>query len=70
VEEDSSLFLQGVSHDIFLPRVKEKKIMYEKPEPAGPTIPKTNFFYGIIVLEEDHINEGHPLFDIYYSDNE
>jgi hypothetical protein len=29
VEEDSSLFLQGVSHDIFLPGIKEKKIMYE-----------------------------------------
>jgi hypothetical protein len=46
VEEDSSLFLQGVSHDIFLPGIKEKKIMYEQPEPAGPTIPKTKFFTG------------------------
>jgi hypothetical protein len=27
VEEDSSLFLQEVSHDIFLPRVKEKNLM-------------------------------------------
>jgi hypothetical protein len=70
VEEDSFLFLQGVSHDIFLPGIKEKKIMYEQPEPTGPTIPKMNFFYRIIVLEEDHINEGHPLFDVYYSDDE
>jgi hypothetical protein len=44
--------------------------MYEQPKPAGPTIPKTEFFYGITVLEEDHINEGHPLFDVYYSDDE
>jgi hypothetical protein len=70
VEEDSSLFLQGVSHDIFLLGIKKKKIMYEQSEPAGPTIPKTIFFYGITVLEEDHINEGHPLFDVYYSDDE
>jgi hypothetical protein len=70
VEEDSSLFLQGVSHDIFLPGIKEKKIMYEQPEPTGPTIPKMEIFYGITVLEEDHINEGHPLFDVYYSDDE
>jgi hypothetical protein len=44
--------------------------MYEQPEAAGPTIPETNFFYGITVLEEDHINEGQPLFDVYYSDDE
>jgi hypothetical protein len=44
--------------------------MYEQPEPTGPTIPKTKFFYGITVLEEDHINEGHPIFDVYYSDYE
>jgi hypothetical protein len=31
VEEDSSLFPQGVSHDIFLPGIKEKRIMYEQP---------------------------------------
>ena len=70
MEEDFSLFLQGVSHDIFLPGNKEKKIMCEQPEPAGPTIPKTKIFYGITVLEEDHINEGQPPFDIYYSDDE
>jgi hypothetical protein len=70
VEEDFSLFLQGVSHDIFFPGNKEKKIMCEQPEPAGPTIPKMEIFYGITVLEEDHINEGKPLFDVYYSDDE
>ena len=70
VEEDSSLFLQEVSHDIFLPRIKEKRIMYEKPEAAGPTIPEMENFDGITVLEEGHINEGQPLFDIYYSDDE
>jgi hypothetical protein len=46
VEEDSSLFPQGVSHDIFLPGIKEKRIMYEQPEAAGPTIPETKFFTG------------------------
>jgi hypothetical protein len=70
VEEVSSLFPQGVSHDIFLPGIKEKRIMYEQPEAAGPTVPETEIFYGITVLEEDHINEGQPLFDIYYSDDE
>jgi hypothetical protein len=70
VEAVSSLFLQGVSHDICLPGIKEKKITCEQPEPVGPTIPKTEIFYGITVLEEDHINEGQPLFDIYYSDDE
>jgi hypothetical protein len=70
VEDVSSLFLQGVSHDICLPGIKEKKIMYEQPEAAGPTIPKMDIFDGITVLEEDHINEGQPLFDVYYSDDE
>jgi hypothetical protein len=70
VEEDFSLFLQGVSHDIFLPGIKEKNIMYEQLEPGGPTIPKMEIFYEITILEEDHINEGHPLFDVYYSDDE
>jgi hypothetical protein len=41
VEEDSSLFPQGVSHDIFLPGIKEKRIMYGHPEAAGPTVPET-----------------------------
>jgi hypothetical protein len=70
LEEYSSLFLQGFFHDIFLPGIKEKKIMYEQLEPAGPTIPKMEIFYGITILEEDHINEGHLLFDVYYSDDE
>jgi hypothetical protein len=70
VEAVSSLFLQGVSHDICLPGIKEKKITCERTEPVGPTIPKTKFFDGITVMEEDHINEGQPLFDIYYSDDE
>jgi hypothetical protein len=70
VEEVSSLFPQGVSHDIFLPGIKEKRIMYEQPEAAGPTVPETEIFYGITVLEEGHINEGQLLFDVYYSDDE
>jgi hypothetical protein len=41
VEEDFSLFLQGVSHDIFLPGIKEKKIMYEQPEAVDTTVPET-----------------------------
>jgi transcriptional regulator of NAD metabolism len=40
VEEDFSLFLQEVSHDIFLPRIKEKNIMCEHPDAAGTTIPE------------------------------
>jgi hypothetical protein len=44
--------------------------MCEQPEAVGPTIPETNIFDGITILEEDHINEGQPLFDIYYSDDE
>jgi hypothetical protein len=70
VEEDSSLFPQGVSHDIYLPGIKEKRFMYEKPEAAGPTVPKIEIFDGITVLEEGHINEEQPLFDVYYSDDE
>jgi hypothetical protein len=70
VEEVSSLFLHGFSHDIFFPEIKEKKIMYEQPEAAGPTIPETNIFDGITILEEDHRNKGQPLFDEYYSDDE
>jgi hypothetical protein len=70
VEEVSSLFSQGVSHDIFLPGIKEKRIMYEQPEAAGPTVPEMKIFDGITVLEEGHINEGQPLFDVYYSDDE
>jgi hypothetical protein len=70
MEAVSSLFLQEVSHDICVPGIKEKKIKCEQPEPVGPTIRKTKIFDGITVLEEDHINEGQPLFDIYYSDDE
>jgi hypothetical protein len=70
VEEVPSLFLQGVSHDIFSPKIKEKKIMYEQPEAAGPTVPETNIFDGITILEEDHKDKGQPLFDEYHSDDE
>jgi hypothetical protein len=70
VEEVSSLFPQGVSHDIFVPGIKEKRIMYEQPEAAGPTVPEIEIFDGITVLEEGHINEEQPLFDVYYSDDE
>jgi hypothetical protein len=70
VEAVPSLFLQGVSHDIFLPEIKEKKIMYEQPEAAGPTVPETDIFDGITILEEDHRDKGQPLFDEYYSDDE
>jgi hypothetical protein len=70
VEEDFSLFLQGVSHDIFLPGIKEKKIMYEQPEAADTTVPETYIFDGITILEEEYRNEGQPLFDEYYSDDE
>jgi hypothetical protein len=44
--------------------------MYEQPEAAGPTVPEIEIFDGIIVLEEGHINEEQPLFDVYYSDDE
>jgi hypothetical protein len=70
VEEDSSFFPQVVSHDIFSPEIKEKKIMYEQPEVAGPTVPETNIFDGITILEEDHKDKGQPLFDEYHSDDE
>jgi hypothetical protein len=70
VEEDFSLFLQGVSHDIFLPGIKEKKNMYEQPEAADTTVPETYIFDGITILEEEYRNEGQPLFDEYYSDDE
>jgi hypothetical protein len=70
VEEDFSLFLQGVSHDIILPGIKEKKIMYEHPEAADTTVPETDIFDGITILEEEYRNEGQPLFDEYYSDDE
>jgi hypothetical protein len=39
VEEDSSLFLQEVAHDIFLPMIKEKFLMYEQPEAVVTTVP-------------------------------
>jgi hypothetical protein len=70
VEEDFSLFLQGVSHDIFLPGIKEKKIMYEQQEAAGPTVPETDIFYGTTSLEEDHRDKGQPFFGECYSDDE
>jgi hypothetical protein len=70
VEEVPSLFLQGLSHDICLPGTNEKRITCEHLEPAGPTKPQMEIFYGITVLEEDHINEDLPLFDEYYSDDE
>jgi hypothetical protein len=70
VEQDSSLFPQGVSRDICLPGIKERRIMYEQPEAAGPTVPEIEIFDGITVLEEGHINEEQPLFDVYYSDDE
>jgi hypothetical protein len=75
VEEDSSLFLQEVSHDIFLPRIKEKNHMYEQPEAAVTVVPEMDIFNsyildGIIVLEVDHRYEGQPLFDEYSSDDE
>jgi hypothetical protein len=44
--------------------------MYEQPEAAGPTVPETNIFDGITILEEDHKDKGQPLFDEYYSDDE
>jgi hypothetical protein len=75
VEEDSSLFLQEVSHDIFLPRIKEKNHMYEQPEATVTVVPEMDIFNsyildGIIVLEVDHRYEGKPFFDEYSSDDE
>jgi hypothetical protein len=75
VEEDSSLFLQEVSHDIFLPRIKEKNLMYEQPEAAVTDVPEMDIFDsyildGITILEVDHRNEGKPFFDEYSSDDE
>jgi hypothetical protein len=70
VEEDFSLFFQGVSHDIFLLGIKEKKNMYEQPEATDTTFPETDIFDGITILEEEYRNEGQPLFDEYYSDDE
>jgi hypothetical protein len=75
VEEDSSLFLQEVAHDIFFPRIKEKNLMYEQPEEAVTAIPEMDNFDsyildGITILEVDHRNEGQPLFDEYSSDDE
>jgi hypothetical protein len=70
VEEVSSLFLQVVSHDICLPGINEEKIACEQPEAAGPTIPETDIFDGITIMEENHRDKGQPLFDEYYSDDE
>jgi hypothetical protein len=50
--------------------IKEMKIMYEQPEAVGPTILEMDIFDGITILEEDHRDKGHPLFDEYYSDDE
>jgi hypothetical protein len=67
----SSLFLQGVSHDICLSGIKERRITCEQPELVGPTVPKTDLFLPeITVLEEDYNHVGLPLFDEYYSDDE
>jgi hypothetical protein len=75
VEEDSSLFLQEVSHDIFLPRIKEKNLMYEYPKAPVTAVPEMDIFdsyilNGITILEVDHRNEGQPFFDEYSSDDE
>ena len=67
----SSLFLQGVSHDICLSRIKERRITCEQPELVGPTVPKTDLFLPeSTVLEEDYNHVGLPLFAEYYSDDE
>jgi hypothetical protein len=50
--------------------IKEKKIMYEQPEAADTTTRVMNIFDEITILEEEHRNEGQPLFDEYYSDDE
>jgi hypothetical protein len=75
VEEDSSLFFQEVSHDIFLPRIKEKNHKYEEPEEAVTAVPEMDIFNsyildGITVLEVDYRYEGKPFFDEYSSDDE
>jgi hypothetical protein len=75
VEEDSSLFLQEVSHDIFLPNIKEKNLMYEQREATVIVVPEMDIFDnyildGITILEVDHRNEGQPFFDEYSSDDE
>jgi hypothetical protein len=75
VEEDSSLFLQEVSHDIFSPRIEEKNHVYEQPEATVTVVPEMDIFNsyildGIIVLEVDHRYEGKPIFYEYSSDDE
>jgi hypothetical protein len=57
VEEVSSLFLQGVSHDICLPGINKEKITCEQPEAAGPTVPETDIFDEITILEESQQEE-------------
>jgi hypothetical protein len=50
--------------------LKRKRLCMSSQNQQVPLSLKWKFFYGIIVLEEDRINEGHPLFDVYYSDDE
>jgi hypothetical protein len=75
VEEDSSLFLQEVSHDIFSPRIEEKNHVYEQPEATVIDFPEMDIFNsyildGITILLVDHRYEGHPIFYEYSSDDE
>jgi hypothetical protein len=75
VEEDSSLFLQEVSHDIFSPRIEEKNHVYEQPEASVTVVPEMDILNsyildGIIILEVDHRYEGQPIFYEYSSDDE
>jgi hypothetical protein len=70
VEEDSSIFLQEVFHDIFSPRIEEKNHVYEQPEAAVTAFPEIDIFNsyildGITLLEIDHRYEGHPIFYKY-----
>jgi hypothetical protein len=75
VEEDSSLFLQEVSQDIFLPRIKEKNHMYGQPKVTVIVVPEMDIFNsynldGITILEVDHRYEWKPYFDEYSSYDE
>jgi hypothetical protein len=74
-EEDSSLFLQEVSHDIFSPKIEEKNHVYEQPEAPFTAVPEMDILNiyvldGIIVLEVDHIYEGKPIVYEYSSGDE
>jgi hypothetical protein len=75
VEEDSSLFLQEVSHDIFSPRIEENNHVYEQPKATVIVVPEMDIFNsyildGITILEFDHRYEGNPIFYEYSSDDE